>query len=99
MTDLYVKSVEAAEKYGFFQKHENEYWCRCGKGALNMSFDGEEQRLSFYSPNKDCIALLCEMYKNGDLIIVRHPEKQIRVLVSKDEYQALMKMRGQKNGQ
>lgn len=71
--EFIVKPNVDLSKYGFKQNDENSWWWwrkTKYRGALNIIYNVGTRSLSFVSASKDSIAIVCEMYKNGDIEIV-----------------------------
>lgn len=69
--EFIIKPETDLTKYGFEKRSDDcWYWWRKDnhRGALNIIVSNG--RLLIPSASKDCIAVICEMYKNGDIEIV-----------------------------
>lgn len=70
-----VKKGVDLKKYGFVQRTDKPtswYWWRkgrFGRGGMNMHYYEQDRRISIASASSDCIAVLCQMYKDGNLEI------------------------------
>ena len=96
MIQFYVKDLSSLEKYGFNQldSGRGRYVCKLHKRTWNMGVDKDSQRLTFYSPSRECIALVCEMYKNVDIEIFEDTvEHSITMKVSEEEARIIYQMR------
>ena len=100
MKQFYVKDLSTLSKYGFSQRENGRqsYICNLNRGTWNMGVDKDSHRLTFYSPSKECIALICEMYKNGDLEIFDDTEPPtINMKVSEEEMKMIYQHRKELN--
>lgn len=68
--DFFIKDLSVLPNYGFELAPSGDYWRICFRNATSLIVVCETYRIDFLSPCKSAIALLCEMYKNGDVIIV-----------------------------
>lgn len=61
-------------KYGFIDMGANNYWWRRRTerrtGAINIVYNSTSRRITIYSASSDAVAVLCTMYKNGDMDIL-----------------------------
>lgn len=73
MKQFYVKDLSKLKDYGFWLTDRHEYWLRL-KRALNVIVHEDSGMMTFFSPSKDAIALVCEMYKNGLIEILDDEE-------------------------
>ena len=73
MKQFYVKDLSKLKDYGFWLTDRHEYWWRL-KRALNVIVHEDSGMMTFFSPSKDAIALVCEMYKNGIIEILDDEE-------------------------
>lgn len=93
--EFYVKHNVDLTKYGFYKKNEKHYWWRRKNkynGALGMSVSLLDMRISFQSPSKDCIAVVCEMYKNGDIEMVEEDDL-VQVRLTQEEVELIKERR------
>lgn len=73
-----VKPNVDMTKYNFVDMGANHWWWRNNRrryrGAINLCYDELSKRIIIYSASSDAVALLCEMYKNGDIDILPEDE-------------------------
>lgn len=96
--EFLVKPNVDLKKYGFKQQDQWQWWWfRNSKyrGALNIIFNVDTRTLSFVSASKDSIAIVCEMYKNGDIDIVSS-EDFITMKLTQEEVEMIKQRRNQK---
>lgn len=94
-----VKPHVDITKYGFILKDKDGtsvyIWFRknkFGRGGVNMHYCVIDRRITVQSASSDCIAVLCEMYKNGDLEMV--PEKAfINMKLTEEEVKIIKERR------
>ena len=67
MIQFYVPDCEKLYSYGFIYKSGRYWWRR--RRTMAMWVCEDSQRLTFQSPSRDCIAVVCQMYKDGALVI------------------------------
>ena len=100
MKSFYIKDISLAEKYGFFKPDPSatRYWWERVRTTVGMVIDEKDNRIRVLSASGDCIAALCEMYKNGDVEIVETEKQILIVRVNEEELKVLEEMRGKKDG-
>lgn len=104
---IVVKNDTNIEKYGFARWNETgtEFvWARIKKsrfvevrGGINMFYHKSTKRITLQSASSDCIAVLCEMYKNGDIEFVADKDF-VNMKLTKEEADLIAKRREKQNG-
>jgi len=77
MIKFIVKDVAILSKYGFLTHGSDTFfvsYVRTKSGLVAMSCDSRDKLIRFYSANREVIATVCEMYKNGDVQIVKEEQ-------------------------
>ena len=98
--EFYVKDTSVLKKYGFYlnnEKHCEEWWLR-PKRTL-QAIVRKDHTIQFFSPNKNVIAILCEMYKQGEVEIINIEENRYTyaIKVSEEEREMILKYRNELN--
>ena len=95
MKSFYIKDISLAEKYGFFKPDPaaTRYWWKIVRTTVGMVIDEKDNRIRVCSASGDCIACLCEMYKNGDLEIAETERQVLTVRLTEEELKMLQEMR------
>jgi hypothetical protein len=95
-----VKPNVDISKYGFVRREDRSTtWCwwrktKYGRRGMNMHFYEKDRRITVQSASSDCIAVLCKMYKNGDMEI--HEELEYtNMKLTKEEVAMIEKMRSE----
>lgn len=96
MKQFYIKDLSKLEQYGFFTANETEYWIRLKK-SLNIIINKYSKMMTFFSPSKDAIALVCEMYKDGVIEIFDDQEPAtFNMKVTEEEMKVIFDLRNEK---
>lgn len=84
------------KKYGFIKADNRDeyFWFRKTKyrGGLNIIANSRTKTIHLQSASKDAIAVLCEMYKNGDISFV-DDVKFTTMKLTKEEVELIEKAR------
>ena len=95
MKQFYVKDLNKLSDFGFTQK-DGRYWLKI-KRTPNIWVCKGSNYLTFQSPSKDCIAVVCEMYKQGAIeILDENKEGYHNMAVTEEEAQMIYEYREQK---
>lgn len=97
MKQFYIKDLTRLKDYGF-QHRNNRYWFVSHRATCMWVME-DSQRLVFQSPSKDCIAIVCEMYKNNVLEIFDDNEiATFNMKVTEEEMKMIYQIRKEKEG-
>jgi hypothetical protein len=93
MKHFYVNDLTKLKDYGFWLTERHEYWLRC-KRALNIIVQEDSGMMTFYSPSRDAIAIVCEMYQKGIIEILDDCETATyNMKVTEDEMKLIYRLR------
>lgn len=95
MKQFYVKEPSKLKDFGF--NYKNGMYFIVTHRATNIWVDEDSMRLVFQSPSKDCIAIVCEMYKQGVIEILDDEEKvTYNMKVTEEEMKWIFEKRNEK---
>lgn len=93
MKQFYVADLSKLNDYGFFYKN-GRYWWRHKNRTMAMWVCEHSQRLTFQSPSRECIAVVCEMYKDNVFTIVDdNAQETINMKVTEEEMKMIFDKR------
>ena len=99
MKQFYVVVPHRLEEFGFQKSQRSGRWFYQSHRATCVWMDEDSQRLIFQSPSKDCIAVICELYKNGIIEICDDNIEPYFVMKLTEEEMKLVFERRKKNNE
>ena len=93
---FYLQKNADISRYGFIKQNDRFwFWYRTtkyGRNNVNLIYYEKDRRITISSASSDSIAVLCEMYKNGDIIYMEE-DKLVNVSLTQEEYDMIMEKR------